>query len=350
MPLSTQTQPIQLDFLAGVDTTQVNSDPVHIVPSAARKSAALGLFKYWRVYALLKHIDRTQFAGHSRFLITDDIINQLAVWCGLKPITIRRILTERSIQGIFWSITRTSRHHAPDVLHVRLEGRHKVEATLTERALAAEVYDAAIVSRCKGLLQLEDFRSLAGLEAQCFDAWLAARKQQEFTGRWVDLESAWGRERTTLKHWLELAGVTVIHNYATIPLPFTSRDELLTAAVGASYDNYIQYQTIDGTEYLVFQRANTYVTADASQAGRRGKCRDIASHLQRAGLDRPTKYVRTNHDLREQPAAKRVRRLDNWIKRAPDRRHYTLKVAAIRQLRRGRSPTFVNRWRLEYTG
>lgn len=344
MPPTTQSL-IQLDFL-----TDFREKQVHIIPSAARKSAALGLFKFWRVYALLKHIDRLDFSGHGRFVVTPDIIEKIAQWCQLSPITITRILRAAEAQGIFWELEVTRQHHAPDSLYIRLSGRHSLEAALSKRAVTAQVYDPTVVSARKAHIDLVDFQKLQTLEAQCFDAWLAAKKDGSFTGRWIDLEAAWGREKTTLKRWLQCSEVKVICNFATLPVLTSSKDKLQAAAVGASYDNHISYQTIDDTEYLVFQRANTYATADPSQTGKRGVCRDVASHLRRAGLDTSQTYIRTNHDLRNQPAAKRVRYLDWWIKRNPDKRHYSLKMACTPLLRRGRPPDNINRWRLEWQG
>lgn len=332
MPQTTNSTQLQLDFF-----DQIPEEAVHIIPSAARKSSALGLFKFWRIYALLKHLDRIQFAGHSRFLLTRDLIHQLAAWCKLKPVTVRRILRSPKA-GLFWAID--------DHRVIHLVSRRKVEAGLTRRAAANDVYDAHIVSRSKGLLSIDEFSGLQRLEAAAFDAWLATRKNGHFTGRWVDLQAAWGRERTTLLRWLKLAGAEIIRNYATIPV--RSAEAVYDAAVGASYDNHIWYETIDDETHLVFQRANTYVTSDYMRAGLRGTCRDIAGHLQRAGLNASTQYVRTNHDVREKSAGLRLRYLDRRISKHGDRRHYSLKVAHGLKLRRGRPHERMNRWRLEY--
>jgi len=336
---------VQLDLFSQITGPGIpDPDLVHIVPSAARKAAALGLFKYWRVYALLKHIDRVQFAGHSRFVVTQDIIELVACWCCLSPITISRILRDKAALGIFWTLDVVSQHHAPDVLYIRLPGRDKLEATLSQLAASEGVYDPTIVSPRKALLNLSDFAKLQSLEAQCFDAWLSARKDGQFTGRWIDLEAAWGREKTTLKRWLKCSGVKVIRNYGKVP---TGQHEMLfDAAVGLSYDNHVSYEIENDTEYLVFQRANTYVASDASRPGKRGICRDVASHLRRAGLDKSQKPIRTNHDVRGKTTAERVRYLDNQIKRNPDKRHYSLKRASATRLRRGNPPDCMNYWSL----
>lgn len=330
-------------------TKDIGEAEVHILPSTARKAAALGLFKFYRVYEVLKHIDRVHHDGRGKFVIGGEILQDAATACGVSPLTIKRTIRDEAAQGLFWRLTITPKWRADDILYVELVSRKNVELALSERAAAAGVYDAYQVSRRKALLRLADFEDLQTLAAFCFASWLAVRKGSEFTGRWADLVSAWGRSRRTIREWIAISGVTIVHNFGYIPAEDTAGPALNAALTLQGNDVPTWRETIDGKEYVVFYRANTFVAPGQEhvKTGRRGIAKRAAAHLRRGG-DSPD-FTRTNHDMLEAHdryrKLKRIRKLRNL---SPERTHYTREAAFKRK--RYRQTRQVNRWDILHYG
>jgi hypothetical protein len=288
---------------------------IHIYPETARKASALDLMKYWRVYALLKHYDRQnehgRGAGTGRFIVDADALDWLGGVLSLKAVTLRRLLRDPQA-GAFWACLTLPQWRAPDTLIIELTGRVQVERTLSERAAAAGVLNPYATSR-KAQLTLTDFSSLQGLAARCFDAWLSVQRDGEKRLSWANLRRAWGRSATTLRGWMDAAGVTKLANYGWMPIDgagFTRED----VALGFWFDErgYCwtgKYRLNDGTyiDAVFWNMPNTYRTSGTIAQGAKGQVKRAAAELQGSGV-RPT-YTRQHFTYQDTDAdRKRIRK------------------------------------------
>jgi hypothetical protein len=298
------------------------ADDVHYLPSTARKAIALGMTPAWRIYELLKHFDRLKLAGTGKFVLTDEMLKALAAAAGIQPIYVKRIIRHQG-QGIFWRVTITHQWRAEDIIYVELTSRSRVDALLSERAAAhlddwgrpAPIYDAHRISKRKALLRVEDFSDLQSLEALCFAGWLSTLTDRYFTGRWVDLQSAWGRDRHTLRDWCSAAGVKIVHNHGYIDVNDVDPETLYEIALSLAANNSAWRE---GTR-LKYWRANSFVAPEQARTGKRGICRKAAAYIRRGGDAR--QVIRTNHEL-PQRTAERYQRIKRRIRKAPHRDHY----------------------------
>lgn len=293
---------------------------VHIKPSVARKSAALGLFTVWRIYELLKHYDRLNLRGAGKFVLTDAILNTIAEWAALDPITVKRIILTPStlVQGVYWSVDITRHWREDSTLYIELRSRNNLDYSLSGLAEERDVYDPWVMSKRKALLRLEDFKSLQTLEAVSFSAWLVTNnKYGKFTGRWCDLRRAWSRDRRTLLRWIEASGVRIIPNLGFKDPRKVDPVEYQNMAVSLQANNS---PWVDRQRRLTYHRANTYQATVRDIRGKRGICsKKAAAHLQGGGG--VLQIIRTNHEATNRDSEK-LKRVQKEIDKDPTRAHY----------------------------
>jgi hypothetical protein len=283
--------------------------PPEYIPANARKASALGLMKSYRVYVLLQHLNRHQFSGRGKFVLTPNWLDTLAAWLDLSPVTLKRTLRKMIAEGIFL------RAHSR-LPYVALVGREALSARLAE--LAQQAYDPAPyeMSYRKEVLSLKDFASLKRFSAMTLNGWLRVAAHSQKRLRWEDLEPLWGRTRPTLNDWIEIADIRKIYNIAYFEPPGPCPEDIHTWMM-----------TLRGKDYVCIQRANTYVSEGLSKQAKRGVCRKAAARMCEASENggESLKHPRTNWPYIELAPEKRARsfkRMRKAIAEHPDRTYY----------------------------
>lgn len=310
------------------DTPDLYAEPVHILPSTARKAIALGYGRPYRVFAALKHLDRVRYNGSGKFLLTEDDLREVAKACGISKESLRRILKDEAAEGLFWSVEVTPRWRRKDELFIRLASNIRVEERLTDVAVAEGVFNPYEVSR-KAMLWFDELDRLQEFSAFCLALWIAVQKHGRVTLRWADMESAWGRSQPVLAEWMRITGIKKQHNVGRFPARDTG--ELANGRHGPAFNfaltltanNYWWTDWVDGEKYVYFPRANTYIAPGAygNRRGTHSLKRKASAHIQAGGGSR--EFMRTNFDMLEARDAyrawKRIRKLRNL---APHRTQY----------------------------
>lgn len=283
--------------------------PPEYIPANARKASALGLMKPYRVYVLLQHLNRYQFSGRGKFVLTPHWLDTLAAWLDLSPVTLKRTLRQMIVEGIFL------RAHSR-LPYVALVGREALSARLAELAQQAHVPAPYEMSYRKEVLNLKDFASLKQLSAMTLNGWLRVAARNLKRLRWEDLEALWGRTRPTLNGWIEIADIRKIHNFAYFDPPGPCPEDIHTWVM-----------TLRGKEYVCIQRANTYVSEGLSKQANRGVCRKAAARMCEASENggESLKHPRTNWPYIELAPEKRARafkRMRKAIAEHPDKTYY----------------------------
>ena len=263
------------------------SETVHILPDTARKAHATGVFKFWRLYALLKHYDMTRQDGTGRFPLSDDVLAYLRRYTHLTDATIKRIL-KHSDAPLFWLVEVTPQYHAPDDIYIRLNGRKNVELHLSDLAHEQGVLDAYTVSQSKALLTLADFKSLSTLAAQCFNAWIAVRTDSNAMLKYETLCNLWKVSKRTILRWIDNSDVRRVFNRGIEP------KNAGNGKLSFFHEN-VNERLKDIGKYWLYQKANTFKTNDKAR-GKRATAKQVATHLRRSGCTWKRR-IRTHHDL-----------------------------------------------------
>jgi hypothetical protein len=325
----------------------LENEPIRLIPTSARKAYALDLARFYRLYELLKHIDRVWLKGTGKFVVSGEILAALAVATRLSETTLRRALRAPEA-GLFWQATITRQWRENDVIYLRLASRQRVEQTLSELAEAAGVYDPRRVSIGITFVKWSDCRSLKRFGAACFGAWLAAHNK---TGssmiRWSDLKTSWGRARKQLRLWCKIARVKIIHNRVLIDPSEFDRETAYRLSMDLSREGfYVTTQMrADGKEFWSFQRANTFVAPVTAQVGKRSIPKRATRYLRRPGDG--SKRIRNNHPIAVH-RTDHARRIKRTRQQAPERDQYLHKVYHAQKRYGVWQGT--NLWELSYCG
>lgn len=271
-------------------------DVVRYNPTLARLSLALKLGPAYRLYVYLMHRTRAR-GGANLYRLSD---------CPTGPGFSMARLRQLADQGenIYWKVARQDQDWTLILISQATTG-----ITLASLASESGIMNPDETSFFTCFVSLDLLLgNLRPLYAEFFAGWLTLRKNSRYRATWGVLEKLWGRSRSGLLAWLNLAGIQRDSNYGYRDIgpakPGYPQNGFITPDDGESATWLVVYQ---GRIYQYWQRGNTYQADPTNRVGSQGRSRQIreavnaipdqgqrepAPYDKRCG-DQP--YVRTNY-------------------------------------------------------
>lgn len=258
---------VQMPLPKGVDRSRL----VSIWPAMSRLAIAGGLGPEYRMWCAAQWI--IQHNGHGWVTV-----DQLVDATGCTPNTVRRLLETGS--GIFWRGTLGS---GPS-RKVFVVGQVDAQRSVRRLADAAGLYEASEPERSRWQVTVDQCSgSLGEFYAACFAGWVGVRDGFGYRVSWEVLQQAWGRSRTQINEWIDLAGIDKHPNRGCMEI---SESHYAADIAELFWSSGVPFRIDhhDGKRFVYFMRANTYKTVQRwRRVASRGKWYKI-NRLDSAGV------------------------------------------------------------------
>lgn len=251
----------------GIDRAEL----VSIWPAMARLAISGGWgpeYRMWCVAQWLNHQNNTGWVT----------VAQLIDATGCTANTVRRLL-ETGL-GIFWRQTSGSGM----ARKVYLVGQVDAVSRLHRLADGAGLYEPDEPERSRWQVTIgECTGSLGEFYSACFAGWVGVREGFGYRVSWDVLQRAWGRSRTQINEWIDLAGIDKEPNRGCIEI---SERHYAADIAELFWSNGVPFRIDhhDGKRFVYFMRANSYKTSERwRRVAARGKWYKI-DRLDSAGV------------------------------------------------------------------
>lgn len=257
---------------------------IKIYSELGRLADAIGEDRYLRIWYGLRLLD------DGRGWLTDGQQTRrelLALGVAPSQQALRKLL--RAGDGVWWHL---DRGHGK-TRTIAISGLKAISIYVARTAQQKDIPD---IDRLPGRAIEVPVGALGGSLLQwrsmLAQVWVAGSKDQQRRVDWSTLEACWQRSRNTLRGRFERRGVSIIHNYAVLPLSALQPNSgyhwgKLPSAAGCSRT------IINGIPYLLWQRPNTY-RAGGQQAAK-GMTRKVHRAVKHALAIPPRAYAQRQY-------------------------------------------------------